>query len=1586
MVNHISTSFGKRPPLKAGLIACLLIGLSSLVGSSLAQVPSLAKVPLSHAEGSSLVKPNLMFIIDDSGSMQQQYSPDYVTVYPGFPGDTTSPNTGSTNERNCRDSLDDGTNTSNDRCDVGDPPYMSPDFNTQYYNPDVTYIPPVYHDGTSYPSQNAANTSNWTSVATDPFEKQQYDIRKTNTVTTNLVSGFPERVWCNSNTDATFLDSTNATKCRRNVGGYSYPDDVFGYGRNSAGVIQYITGAPYYFRIEANEYCRDRQLKDCQIASAPGGEYVHPAPFRWCNSLANAQSATPAANSCQAKQLGTFQNVRFWSSTAGLLPNGRINILDSGSDDSVSITQIRVGGVNVINTTITAGGGTNTAAERGAVAQSVVNAINGFTSSPNYRACKGSGCNVSPFAGQNFGQVSEQTIVVIPADAAGNLLNDESRLGFPIEVVSPVVGTTRASGTLRVTNSGTGGGTISSITVGPAGGPFVEVLNGGVGNFGKDTKNNRNSATQAIADRINAYLNTAPWEYSARRNTACGGQSAAENRACIDAPVSAGAQPNGYVINVVASGGVAVSLTAFSGGAGRSMPTQASSISTSTFSRVDIVPSRTTYPRANTRIDCLAAEGVCTYQEEMTNFANWYAYYRSRLQMMKSSTGLAFKNVSDKFRVGFVTINHSSGSSSTKYLKINDFGPSHKQSWYSRLYGTVIGGGTPLRGALSRVGRMYAGSNPWVAADDPLQYSCQQNFALLTTDGYWNESYDDAIRGVDGLRIADEDNDLTTAPRPLFDGNQGGTCGGASAHSSCGTLADVAYHFYKNDLRPSTMTNCLGAVVNGERHDVCTNNVPSSASDPASYQHMTTFTLGLGLDGELEFREDYRSAASGDFQAIRQGSLNWPMVRQNTASTIDDLWHAAVNGHGIYFSAKSPSSLAAGLAGALGGVSARLGSGAAAATSNLEPVEGDNFAYVASFTTKLWVGNLESRAVDTQTGVVGHQALWCIEDVGADAERGTTACEGKLKEQIDANSSVGRNIFFNSGDGLEAFTWDNLPAELQAKFKKTNYLTQSGLWPSASLTAASGESLLSYLRGEYGFEDREGNDHRLYRVRERVLGDIVGSQPVFVKKPYFSFNDSGYAAYKAAKDNRTGLVLIGANDGMLHAFNADTGVEVWAFVPTMVMRNMWRLADANYENNHQYFVDGSITVSDICVAACASDAAVWKTILVGSLKAGGRGFYALDITDTLNPLMLWEFSSANDPSIGYSYAKPIITKRIIQNEGNPVEQWVVLVTSGLNNVPLPRAAPDSYSDENVGDGKGYLYVLNPIEGFVLNKIATGVGTTAVPSGLGKISAWSESPGTNNLTQYVYGGDLLGNLWRFDIKANTVAKIATLKDAAGTAQPITTEPELTQLTVSSAKKRFVMVGTGKLVFENDRSDEQTQSVYGFIDNFDASATTISDPRSVLVNQTLTATTAPNGAKIRTVSSNEVDLALKLGWYIDFPDARERVNVDPKLIGGTLVVPSNAPQEGICISGGYSWLNFFDFRTGKAAKGTVNNLASLHGGNALIVGMAIMKLGTGFVINVTLSDSPTPVKMHGTPIGATSEGTTARRVSWREIIQD
>ena len=178
-------------------------------------------------------------------------------------------------------------------------------------------------------------------------------------------------------------------------------------------------------------------------------------------------------------------------------------------------------------------------------------------------------------------------------------------------------------------------------------------------------------------------------------------------------------------------------------------------------------------------------------------------------------------------------------------------------------------------------------------------------------------------------------------------------------------------------------------------------------------------------------------------------------------------------------------------------------------------------------------------------------------------------------------------------------------------------------------TAAQGVNLINYLRGQNGFEDRAANvaANRLYRAREAVLGDALESQPAFIGKPVFSYPYPGYSAYKTAQAGRAGTVYMGTNDGMMHAFAASDGTERWAYVPSMVIPNMWKLADNQYANMHTNYVNGSPITSDICTANCTnSGTAVWKTILVAGLNGGGRGYYALDITVPATPVLLWEFT------------------------------------------------------------------------------------------------------------------------------------------------------------------------------------------------------------------------------------------------------------------------------------------------------------------------------------------------------------------------
>jgi type IV pilus assembly protein PilY1 len=351
-----------------------------------------------------------------------------------------------------------------------------------------------------------------------------------------------------------------------------------------------------------------------------------------------------------------------------------------------------------------------------------------------------------------------------------------------------------------------------------------------------------------------------------------------------------------------------------------------------TFTRGDIVSGTTTYPNRPSRWDCKNAP-TCTYAEEMTNFANWYAYYRRRIQAMKTSAGISFQGLDDRSRVGFIIISPSSpvvnctGSSSCasgdEFLPIANFDTTQKSKFYSIFYQQTTGGGTPLRSALSRVGRYFANKTDGIndgMKDDPVQYSCQQNFALLTTDGYWKDAAGAQLDGKTAIGNQDGSTSDTSGLISRAAGTWDGGCAAGNVDTTGGcanTLADVAMYYYKNDLRNTSLGNITGAL----GADVSADNVPTSDQDKASWQHLTTFTLGLA-DGQMTWQSDYATALSGDFKNITSGasgcywsgagSCNWPTVTANTPSALDDLWHAAVNGHGTYFHANDPQSLAEG--------------------------------------------------------------------------------------------------------------------------------------------------------------------------------------------------------------------------------------------------------------------------------------------------------------------------------------------------------------------------------------------------------------------------------------------------------------------------------------------------------------------------------------------------------------------------------------------------------------------------------------------------------------------------------------------------
>jgi len=1016
---------------------------------------------------------------------------------------------------------------------------------------------------------------------------------------------------------------------------------------------------------------------------------------------------------------------------------------------------------------------------------------------------------------------------------------------------------------------------------------------------------------------------------------------------------------------------------------------------------------------------------------DQQRYANWYAYYRTRILMMRSAAGRAMFALDNRYRVGFTTINKNSSynadftSSLGSFANVADFGSDQKALFFSNLYGAPVGGSTPLRRALAKVGRYYG--NKFTGQTDPIQNACQRNYSILTTDGYWNETT--LPTQLDGTTtIGNQDADINATPRPQYDdstnytatyvrtsyranGSTGCTNGRVNYISyteqrvmtvtptgttytdwvllnnntgtvTCrssqpnattvetantggpapNTLADVAAYYYNTDLRTDLV-----------------NSVPYSDTDPNRAQHMTTYTLGLGLSGRLRYDVNYLTGASSDFNAIKAGTKKWPIPPLDTSSDpakIDDLWHAAVNGHGRYFSAASADSLVSALSTTLSDITARDGAGASAASTSLRPVLGTDQVFIASYRTQSWNGELEARTITVNTA---------NDTVSVGAENSNW----KASSLLDGRDYTSRTIYYarkaTSGttttQSLGSFTYANLSSDVDGTLLTgyfNNYCNQSprptqcSALTSTQQTSASGANLVNFIRGD------RSNEGTLYRSRRSTLGDMVDASPVYVGKPPFSYTNNGYPTYQTNNANRCPVVYAAANDGMLHAFSAKSstsaaacataGTELWAYIPRAVMPTLYMLGDSDYANQHRFSVNATPVVADI--SRVESGTTVWRTMLVGGLGAGGRAYYALDVSSPSSPTLMWEFTDAD---LGLSYGNPVVTQ-LPDSTGTLV--WTVVFTSGLNN-----------------SGNGFLYVLNAHTGAIMYKVPTlvnnqAVGSSSTPSGLNKLNAWISTPSDNEAVRF-YAGDMLGNLWRFDAN-NLAAPTGTNPDTRAvrlaqfsknsTVQPITVKPELAEVQYGGYRYPVVLVGTGRYLGATDAMDTTTPaSIYAIKDPL--TSTGWSNVRSSLVAQTLT--TSGNN---RSVTRNNVDWSSSTvaGWYIDLPDPGERVAVGMSLAYTTLTVASIVPSTDVCSGSGYSWLYDLDIATGSYVLEQASTQLAGYKRSVATMGINTLQFQgrskSGQII--TNADGSTEVRDH---VRAPTSTGTMRRTSWRELTQ-
>lgn len=982
----------------------------------------------------------------------------------------------------------------------------------------------------------------------------------------------------------------------------------------------------------------------------------------------------------------------------------------------------------------------------------------------------------------------------------------------------------------------------------------------------------------------------------------------------------------------------------------------------SNYSRRDIIPSITSYVRNTTRTDCGTGSTTvnCNYNQEIQNFANWWTYYRTRILTMKTTMGLVFAGLSDKYRVGFSTINNSTSTGNNtgaNFILIGDFDYSKKLTWYTQLYSIDPANGTPLQRALQRVGEYYAGNSMGYSSnnstDDPVQYSCQHNYAILSTDGFWNSN---------NVTLGNRDTTVPTLPASVT-----GLTAGSNfpkpyydSTSTSNTVSDVAMYYWATDLRTSGTKSA--------------NNVSANTADPATWQHMTTFTIGLGADGSKDYRDDYLTATTNNwyYNNLLNGSDNWPTPVADTNTAIDDLWHAAVNGRGQYFNAKNPTLLKTSLQRVLEDIIARSASAAAVAVASTD-VSIDNTSYASTYNSGTWDGQLGAYPIDQVTGVVSTTATWTVRD------------------QLDSQGQANRRIVTRAASSNTGIQFQ--PATASTATKLTS--AQQSLLNSTTTPPGPSDSadVLTYIRGDRSQEGANG----AYRTRAHLLGDIINAEPVLVSTPIFSYGDAGYAAFKLANTvgatgvTRVKTVFQAANDGMIHAFDGSTGAESWAYIPGFLLPSLNQLTKKQ-GFVHKYYADATPITGDTDFNQTSGSTVAtpdWRTLLIGGLGKGGNGYYALDVTtptasdeaDAANKVQ-WEFpSSASSGNfnvttptgytasgltfaanmIGYTYGRPIITKTRAYG-------WVALVTSGYNN----------------GDGRGFLFVLNAKTGAILHVFNTNVGSSTSPSGLTYISGFAANAQYDNTIEQAYGGDLNGNVWRFDLSSATpsnwsVKKLAALVDPSGNAQPVTSELELATATINGAAKRLVFVGTGKYLGQTDvpgvvganSNATQVQTMYGLVDDLSASPL-ISPLRSNLQAQTLV-----TSGSTRTITGQSINWATQRGWYIDLP-AQERITTTPALAIGMLYFTSNTPNTDPCSPGGSSWLNIINYVSGTQVAGS--SYASISLGNVLASRpITIQTIDGSIKAIVRTSDSLTPT----TALPYTPTTIRTRRASWKEV---
>jgi len=525
-----------------------------------------------------------------------------------------------------------------------------------------------------------------------------------------------------------------------------------------------------------------------------------------------------------------------------------------------------------------------------------------------------------------------------------------------------------------------------------------------------------------------------------------------------------------------------------------------------------------------------------------------------------------------------------------------------------------------------------------------------------------------------------------------------------------------------------------------------------------------------------------------------------------------------------------------------------------------------------------WQGDLIEYDVSSSGGL-----STSIDLTGLTPEAGATATNWSALVQFAVNEAAaadywdkGRKIITSKAGSQVAFRWPNLTPEQQKVMDLDSFNK-----------GRNDSNILDFLRGERVNEYPVGN----LRQRFTVLGDIIHSNPEYVGIPEAGFPDSSYVTFTNTMSTRAPRVYVGANDGMLHAFDAATGNEKWAYIPSLVINNLARLAGKPY--SHTYFIDGGITIQD------AFYDADWHTVLVSGLGSGGKGLFALDVTSADlgfetstaggDKKVIKELGATNDDDLGHIFGKATITQL---ND----DKWYIITGNGVSSV----------------NGIAKLYLIS-LETLAVTTISTASGSAGAPNGLSAPALVD----TNNdgRADIAFAGDIDGDMWKFDLSGSTSGswKLAYKLYDGLASQPISTAPDVANHPQSG---HLVLFGTGRLYTATDITDTSVQAMYGVRDTGKTPGTT-----NHLI-QVLSADTDYNSGiyseEVRTfTTTTPIDWATHNGWSIDLP-AGERLLTTPQLRASRVKATITNPN------GFSNWLMEMTFDEGGVADNSIYDL--------------------------------------------------------------